>query len=419
MRAVRRIALLLAVGALGLFAAAGVATQSRADTSVTGIWFGGGHRVQISGSVEKGFAVTAAESWMIIGCPIDAGTLLSRYAPSGDGSFTATYLWTEATTTQGQEGVQCENSYRTESGIKVSRAKNKLEISGCGYAFCATLTKVKPAPATKPKDTKPPRVRAFDKGFTRRGTLARLGYSVEDDSGRATTHLTLYEGGTRITARQHQSEKAAGDRRSWPIPMAADLRGPMYFCIWAQDAAGNRSKDAPMSDCGWISLIARVRDVSNGCGGAQWGPFWEKVQNFFLDSQTYRGFKVSFRDACNAHDAGYGGFTVDDPITHRNTDFRTWTRSRVDAKFRADIQHLCSGAIRGNGQKARMARDACRFGPHLSLSLPFTDTAGATAYFEGVRAYAHDAFDADLMAPGTQDFGSATAYLQRGERKND
>jgi len=418
MPALRRIALLFAVGLLGLSVTGGLAAQSRADTSVTGIWFGG-HRVQISGSLEKGFTVIAAESWMIVGCPIPQGTRLSSYTPNGNGTYTANYLWTEASTTQGQEGVKCENSYRTESGITASGDKKKLAISGCGYAFCATLTKIASAPTTKPKDTKPPVVRAFDEGFTKRRTVSGLAYSVKDDSGRATTHLTLYEGGVKITARQRQNEKATGHRSSWPIPMAADLRGPMYFCVWAQDAAGNHSKDAPMSDCGWISLIARVNDVSNGCGGAQWGPFWENVQNFFLNSQTYGDFKASFRDACNAHDAGYGGFTITDPITDRPTGFRTWTRSRVDDKFRADIQRLCSHYIRGNTQKARVARDACKFGPHLSLSVPFTDTAGATAYYEGVRAYAKEAFDADLMAPGTQDFGSVTAHLQRGARKND
>jgi hypothetical protein len=400
--------------ALPAMLVAGLALPSAAGAALDGVWHGGGHSVRITGTVQSGFTVTAAESWMVIGCPIPAGTLLSSYKPAGNGTFTATYLWTEATTVQGQDGVQCESSYRSETGISaVQKNRGKtVVISGCSYAYCATLTR---DTTDQPKDTKPPRVKAFDRGFTQPGTIAPLRYTVTDDSKRATVHLRLFDGGRKVGSKRLSNIAATGDQRDWHV-LLGHRKGPMYYCVWAQDAAGNRSEDAPYSACGWISLIANVDDVSNGCGGAQWGNFWEKVQNFFLDSQKYYGFRVDFRDACNAHDAGYGGFTVKDPVTHRVTDFRTWTRARVDQKFQSDLQTLCSRKIKGDSQKARMARQACQFGPHLSLTMPLADTAGATAYFEGVRTYAKAAFDADPMREGTQDFGSLEAYQQRGER---
>jgi hypothetical protein len=274
-----------------------------------------------------------------------------------------------------------------------------------------TGTRVGPPPAstttpTTPsskRDTSPPTVRAYpSKGLVKPGSRASLSFSAKDDSGRATVHADLYEGGTKIRTAS-ASGAAKGQRGRWRPSLAAHLKGPLYFCVWAQDAAGNRSARAPRSSCAWISLLVPIARVSNGCGGAGWAAL-VAIQNYFGNTHTYsdsninplaKSYTVNFKAACDLHDAGYGGHTVADAINGGTIDYHGWSRARVDTKFLADMRRLCGRAIPA---AAKTALTNCRArGGNASF--------GAATLYNFVHKHGWRFFDADLTKPGIQRTG--------------
>lgn len=150
----------VAVGLVGLLAAGtwlvAPAGAKSAVTPVDGTWRGT-RQVRIAGTLEGGFTISAAESWMIFGCPVNAGDVLSRYSPTGGSTYALTWLVVWATTTQGQEGVKCENTYEGPKTVTVTRSKSgTMDISGCGDACAASGSTLQLVKATKPATpTKP------------------------------------------------------------------------------------------------------------------------------------------------------------------------------------------------------------------------------------------------------------------------
>ena len=402
----------LALGSAVLLGMLGLVTadvlSGATSTPIAGAWSGGGHRLQVSGSLEGGFSVAAGEAWSIIGCPIDTGTVLTRYSPKGGTSYDAHYLWTE------NENGKCSSSTRgPETVTVVLSGANTLSITGCGYAFCGTLTRLAPAPTTttrttpttpttttpKAKDTSPPVVRALAKGLTKPASRGRLQFTVRDDSGRAKVVVALYEGGKAVASTTSGWGQANGSTWWWDALFAADLVGPMYFCVRAEDEAGNQSAKR----CAWISLLVPVEKVSNTCGGAGWDSLVD-VQNYFGNRHTYQqrlgiSYSVDFGPACNLHDAGYGGHTVADTINGGVVDYHAWSRPRVDRKFLGDMRKLCLKAIPA---RAKVALEKC-FSTGGTLSI------GSLALYNFVDKHGWRFFDADLTVPDIQ---------KRGHRDN-
>ncbi len=251
-------------------------------------------------------------------------------------------------------------------------------------------------------DTTPPTVKALPRGLTQPASRAPLEVIVKDDSGQATLHATLWEGGTKIKENAWKV-KATGKKFTLNTLFAADLTGPMYYCVWAEDTAGNKSKKSPNSSCAWIKLVVPIGKVSNGCGGGDWDVLvW--AQNYFGNEHTYQNsninplaleYTVNFKDACDLHDAGYGGETVVDKINGGTIDFHAWSRPAVDDKFLKDMRTLCERAIPA---KAKTALTNCKArGGNASF--------GAESLYNFVHKQGWRFFDADLTKPGTQKTG--------------
>lgn len=264
----------------------------------------------------------------------------------------------------------------------------------------------KPNPKPKPKappatvDTSPPVVQTLKPaGIYEPGEPIVMQMTVKDDSGKATPHGTLYDGGAPVRSAGGTSMPATGQILDWKTMLGADLQGPLYFCVWAQDAAGNRSTRTP---CEWISLLVDIASVSNGCGGSGWGYYALQVQNYFGNTETYNErhwvskpkpghwegeggpYTVNFVAACNLHDAGYGGHMVKDEINGGPpVDFRTWSREKVDTKFRKDMEKLCVAAIPAEKTHALIE---CRYNWRHHF----------------VRKYGSHFYDANPRMPGTQ-----------------
>lgn len=249
-------------------------------------------------------------------------------------------------------------------------------------------TTTKP-PATTPEDTTPPQVKALSPaGVTKPKTSVALDFNVTDDSGRASALATLYDGGAKIRS-AGGTGPATGKGWQWKVELAAGLKGPLFFCVWAKDAAGNRSAKSPKSSCAWIPLLVDIERVSNGCGGEGWSGI-VAAQNWAGNTGSYSQggttYVVNFVAACNLHDAGYGGHTVEDGINGGVVDFRRWSRKQVDRKFRDDMARLCAAQIPAS---APAALSECRGNWRNQF----------------VRKFGSRFFDADLMTPGTQTDG--------------
>jgi hypothetical protein len=240
----------------------------------------------------------------------------------------------------------------------------------------------------------PPVIRAYPvKKILEPGTYARLPVSVKDASGKARVYGTLFEGGTSVRGLRTTSFVVADGRwYDWKTKLAADLKGPLYNCFWAENPSGQKSVKAPKSSCAWQSLLVDIDRVSNTCGGEGWDSI-VAVENYFGNTSSYkdpgtgRTYVVDFADACNLHDAGYGGYTVKDKINGGVVDFHNWSRERVDKKFQQDMKTLCRRQIPA---AAATALKNCLSG---------------SVRFKIVRTVGYKFFDADLMKPGLQQEG--------------
>jgi hypothetical protein len=274
---------------------------------------------------------------------------------------------------------------------------------GVGFDFTVPRQPATP-PTSQPKppttdDTTPPTVRAIPIGVVLRiGTRYRQRYWVKDDSGKAYVYADLYDGGTRINHARSQGLTAANGTPGWAnVTPGSKRKGPLEFCVHARDAAGNASARAPRSSCAWLDVLVPIKNVSNQCGGAGWDSVvafenWVGNRSSFYDNQLGERFVVDFRDACNIHDAGYGGATVRDILAGRRghrpiVNFRRWSRREVDDKFQADMKKIC---LRDIPRRAAIARYSCVTG---------------TGRYEAVRLVGGSFFDADLRTAGIQATG--------------
>ena len=288
-------------------------------------------------------------------------------------------------------------------GANVTWCGGVCASHGVGFDF--TMPKepeIPPAPPpTTPTtgDTTPPTVRAIPIGKVLRiGTRYRQKYWVKDDSRKAYVYADLFDGGTKIQHAESRGLMAANGYHEWVnVTPGRKRKGPLEFCVNARDAAGNQSARAPKSSCAWLDVLVPIKNVSNQCGGAGWDSVvalqnWIGNQSTFYDNALGESFTVDFRDACNLHDAGYGGATVRDILDGRRgarpiVSFRKWSRREVDDKFQADMQKICRRDI---PRRARLARYSCVTG---------------TGRFEAVRLVGGSFYDADLRAPGIQATG--------------
>jgi hypothetical protein len=273
---------------------------------------------------------------------------------------------------------------------------------------------------TKPKPTGRPVVHAFAPRSTTPAEPLKevtLEYSVKDPSSRATVHLYLYQGGTRVL-KGSGTGAATGQRLAATVRLPGNLVGPLFFCVWAENAKGVRSIGSPKSSCAWIPfLLPKIKRVSNGCGGQGWDKLVQ-LENYFGNVHTYKdatlgtSYTVDFTDACDLHDAGYAGAMVKDKINGGIVDYRRWSRMQVDAKFWEDMKALCHTKAKPPiPAKAKNAMAQCE-------GNAFPRSIGAEKLYEFVNDYGDLFFDADLVVSGEQERANPKLRPAGGARAN-
>lgn len=263
-------------------------------------------------------------------------------------------------------------------------------------------------------------------------------FRVKDDMGTAYISARVYDGGkltwsgddSKLTiAKGDVIELDLGMYSSDAFPMYS--KGPYYFCVSARDVYGNATGD--FDHCVWLSVEVPANYQgkyigANGCGG-DFGQWAIGLQKFMLDKRTYKWkvgsnnwkMAVPFSPACNNHDAGYDGITMRDQISGELINYRTWSRLRVDNKFKNDIVKLCKKYL---GNWSSTATKNCSTGHTITLRnasgqptlsqlnvalLQFAAMAantktlvGADTYRQAVRFFGRWLYDTDVSKPGLQ-----------------
>lgn len=293
-------------------------------------------------------------------------------------------------------GQTVAQSFKVSFVVGSSKFYDKWVSGGVSLSICGGVCGGYSAEFTitlKPPST-PPTIHAYPvKKTLKPGTYARLPVGVKDASGKAKVYGTLFEGGTSVrTLKTTSFVTADGRLYDWKAKLAADLKGPLYDCFWAENPSGQKSAKAPKSSCAWQSLLVDIDRVSNTCGGEGWDDI-VAAENYFGNTSSYRDpgtgktYVVNFADACNLHDAGYGGYTVDDKVNGGVVDFHNWSRERVDDKFQEDMKAICRRDI------------------PAAATTALRNCLGGGVRYRLVRTIGYKFFDADLMTPGTQQEG--------------
>ncbi|MDP1719576.1 MAG: hypothetical protein Q8L08_01030 [Candidatus Nanopelagicaceae bacterium] len=157
--------------------------------------------------------------------------------------------------------------------------------------------------------------------------------------------LKLYSDGSLVWTQTTPTVTKDGTfTRKIPAPLfviTTTKFGPFYLCFSTVNSAGAKSSGAPCSNVMWVGIEVPLNRVSNGCGGQLGSKFIDRWMSKEWDSKKIGGETVVFKPACDAHDAGYSGLTVKNPISGIITDYRTWTRQQVDDFFMMDLQSIC------------------------------------------------------------------------------
>lgn len=171
--------------------------------------------------------------------------------------------------------------------------------------------------------------------------------------------------------------------------------GPFYLCATAVLASGKKDVRAPCTKWIWVPIEVPIAYVANGCGGMTPSNWVNKKEIEMLDTKDLgSGITISFRNACNFHDAGYKGLTVKNPTTGKVESTRHWTRKMVDERFKQEILLACASLAK-IGLKNRTILLA------LPSALPACNV-WAERYYFAVRKVGSFFFDADPTKAGNQ-----------------
>jgi hypothetical protein len=127
------------------------------------------------------------------------------------------------------------------AGVKIDGADPDSLTRAAAEAVQKLVAAANPEP---PKDAVPPKVKAFP-AKAQRGQVAKLRYSVSDDSGKSRETVRVYGPNlvlyATIPTRLRPARLATVRAVAWRVPRKINGAG-LKFCVLARDAAGNQSR---------------------------------------------------------------------------------------------------------------------------------------------------------------------------------
>lgn len=231
--------------------------------------------------------------------------------------------------------------------------------------------------------------------FVPLGKAYSFSYSVDNvgKSGPGKLIFEMYSNGTFVW-RQAVNVTANGTfSRKIPAPLFTKTTknyGPFYLCASERLASGKAELKAPCAQWKWIAIEVPIAYVSNGCGGMTGIDLIDKAQAKLLNTRKFNGVVISYKDACDVHDAAYSGVVVRDKFFKKVINYLRWTRGLIDSRLELDIQQLCIKRFDPTKVSATLVT---LLSPCISM---------AHRYYLAVRAVGRAFFDANPAKPGIQ-----------------
>ena len=281
-------------------------------------------------------------------------------------------------------------------------------------------------PSPTPTSSSAPRVRvrAPDGLILQRGRVVTFTVGITVDAGDELVNwqLTVYDGNNLKPLKYAYGpiyDPRGGVSRTAEFSFKPGSAAPSaYFvCGYAMTSAqGIKSANAPWTDCAWLKIDQVVygrwtnrktcASPDDTSGAFAW----------MTSVRTYDGVRVDFRDACGMRDSGYRGIVVQEPLTKKWYDFRTWSRAQVDDLFQQLLVLECRTQI-PSSRRYQAARNACINGAASTGSQP-SGPIGAYTFYTATRSAFGPYFDADLTAGGIQTMTNPAALPTGGQRDN-
>lgn len=187
--------------------------------------------VRVSGTAAALTGVVATPLWLLgdAKCVHPAGQQVWTLRNVAPGRYEGT---SDVYTSDSSPGFNCQHSPFAATWALTGR--NLLTLSSTAYGgIVHTFTR------TPPVDEKAPVV-TVTKAAARHGMVARLPFTVTDDSGRATVHVAVVAAG-RTYGPVGATRAARGARQTIGLALPDTVKGAAQYCAWAEDAAGNAS----------------------------------------------------------------------------------------------------------------------------------------------------------------------------------
>jgi hypothetical protein len=187
--------------------------------------------VRVTGTATALTGVVAAPLWLLgdAKCVHPAGQQVWTLRRVAAGRYEGT---SDVYTSDSSPGFNCQHSPFAASWSLTGR--NLLTLNSTAYGgIVHTFTR------TPPVDEKAPVV-AVTKAAARRGMVARLPFTVTDDSGRAMVHVVVVAAG-RTFGPVGATRAARGVKQTIGLALPDTVAGAAQYCVWAEDAAGNAS----------------------------------------------------------------------------------------------------------------------------------------------------------------------------------
>jgi hypothetical protein len=229
------------------------------------------------------------------------------------------------------------------------------------------------------------------------GTAYAFRYATNNfgQSGPGGLIFRMYSGGALVWTQTIPVSVNGTFTRQVPAPVFTKLSGnygPFYLCATEQLVSGAVEPKAPCSKWHWIPIEVPIAFVSNGCGGMTGVHFVDSTETKLLDKRTFAGVVVSFKEACDIHDAAYSGVVVKD-VFLKNTvvNYKQWPRTLVDSQFRTELQQAY----------AKYLTPSARTNPHVAAAISEC-LKWATRYYTAVRLVGGLFYDANPVLRGIQ-----------------
>ena len=186
--------------------------------------------------------------------------VVSGVSMSASITSAATWAWPADGSSQDVSGATVTQSYSLSYTPTAMDTLRGFVYGGAGISVCGGIcghhyVSFDLNMPKQPAQTEAPTAQALPLGKTMvAGKKYYLPYRIKDATGEAFAYADVFEGGTNIGhAESNGMLKATGSINYAHFTPSAKRTGPLYLCVWAKNASGATSVNAPNTSCAWAT----------------------------------------------------------------------------------------------------------------------------------------------------------------------